>query len=385
MTPKEFYSSNSICSLPWVGVYVNPDGAIKNCAISKTTLGNLHTKPLEQILTGVTNTLIKKDMLANIQNSRCDACYNIENRAHVDSKNYSNRSWHKKYGVKDVDMSIYDDPSSFDLKVLDLRWNNTCNLACVYCGPDLSSKWANELNDKSYVIDHDVLTQSKQYIFNNLSQISHVYLAGGEPLLIKENLELLNLLYEQNPLVEIRINTNLLATHSEIFKKLILFKNIKWTVSVDSMADEFAYMRYPGNWNKFYENLIDIKNQNFDINFNMVWCILNSESIFHCIDMLQDLGFHDNSFIVQCLEGPLPLDIRHLSIDCIKKLKLIIKQRISKSNPNYWLHKSLTSMYNYIDTPWNNADISLTFEFLKTLDQRRGLNSQLVFPDLYNI
>ena len=65
MTPKEFYLSNSICSLPWVGVYVNPDGAIKNCAISKTTLGNLHTEPLEQILTGPTNTLIKKGCWTN--------------------------------------------------------------------------------------------------------------------------------------------------------------------------------------------------------------------------------------------------------------------------------------------------------------------------------
>ena len=385
MTPKEFYLSNSICSLPWVRVYVNPDGAIKNCAISKTTLGNLHTEPLEQILTGPTNTLIKKDMSAGIQHTRCDACYNIENRAHVDSKNYSNRSWYKKYGIKDVDMSIYDDPLNFDLKVLDLRWNNTCNLACVYCGPDLSSKWANELNDKSYVIDHAVLAQSKQYIFDNLHKITHVYLAGGEPLLIKENLELLTLLHEQNPLVEIRINTNLLATNSEIFKKLVLFKNVKWTVSVDSMADEFAYMRYPGNWNKFYENLIDLKNQNFDINFNMVWCVLNPESIFNCIDMLQNLGFHENTFIIQCLEGPVSLDIRHLPTGHINKLKSIIKQRITKSDPDHWLHKSLNSMYNYIDMPWADADISLTFEFLKTLDQRRGLNSQLVFPNLYNI
>ena len=81
----------------------------------------------------------------------------------------------------------------------------------------------------------------------------------------------------------------------------------------------------------------------------------------------------------------MSLDVRHLPTGYINKLKSIIKQRITKSDPDHWLHKSLNSMYNYIDMPWADADISLTFEFLKTIDQRRGLNSQLVFPDLYNI
>jgi outer membrane protein TolC len=81
-----------------------------------------------------------------------------------------------------------------------------------------------------------------------------------------------------------------------------------------------------------------------------------------------------------------PLKRETLSLDAyIQKLKSIFKQSFTKSDPDHWLHKSLNSMYNYIDIPWADADISLTFEFLKTLDQRRGLNSQLVFPDLYNI
>jgi MoaA/NifB/PqqE/SkfB family radical SAM enzyme len=385
MTPKEYFFHESLCSLPWIGVYINPDGTVKNCAISNEKLGNLHSTPLEKILLGPTNVLIKKDMLANIKHDRCGVCYRNEHNSKSGSKKSSNRSWYKKYGIKNVSSTMYRDPANFDLKTLDLRWRNTCNLACVYCGPDLSSKWASELNIQSYRIDEAVLTQNKQYILDNLDNINHVYLAGGEPLLIKENLELLNLLHEQNPDVEIRINTNLFQIDNEIFKKLILFKNVKWTVSVDAIKDEFEYIRYPGHWNKFYDNLMYLKDQEFDINFNMVWFVLNSTSIFDCIDLLQQSGFHENTFMIQCLEDPLPLSIRCMPDVYLEELKLILKQKLAQTNSKYWLHKSIDSMYNFIDGSFLDLSITSTFDFLNVLDQRRGLDSRSIFPMLYNI
>jgi len=385
MTPKEYFFHKALCSLPWIGVFINPNGSVKNCAISTVALGNLHTESLEKILTGPTNISIKQDMLDNIKHPRCGACYRCEDNSQSYTKKSSNRSWYKEYGIKNVELSTYDSPENFEPRVLDLRWNNTCNLACVYCGPDLSSKWAGELNNHYHVIEDAALAESKQYIFSNLKKITHVYLAGGEPLLIKENLELLSLLYEQNPMVDIRVNTNLFQIDNAIFKKLILFKNVKWTVSVDAVGHEFEYIRYPGKWEKFYSNLMYLKSQNFDINFNMVWCALNAESIFDCVQKLQNSGFHENAFIIQCLEDPLALNIKNLPRTELNRLKSIITQEMTKTDSKYWLHKSLDSMYNYIDDPLFNADIKLTFDFLNVLDQRRKLNSRVVFPNLYNL
>jgi len=385
MTPKEYFSHKSLCPLPWVGVYINPDGMVKNCAISEESLGNLHSTPLEKILIGPTNVSVKKDMLANIRHDRCGSCYRHEDNSQSYVKNSSNRSWYKKYGIKNINSTIYNDPVNFELRVLDLRWRNTCNLACVYCGPDLSSKWASELNVQSYKIDEMVLDQHKQYIFGNLHKINHVYLAGGEPLLIKENLELLNLLYDQNPDIEIRINTNLFQIDNDIFKKLILFKNVKWTVSVDAIKDEFEYIRYPGQWKKFYSNLMYLKSQEFDINFNMVWFVLNSASIFDCIDLLQQSGFHENTFMIYCLEDPKPLSVRNLPANHLNKLKLILKQKFVNTDSSYWLHKSIDSMYNFIDDSYTDLSLESTFNFLNALDQRRRLDSKTVFPMLYNI
>jgi len=382
MNAKDYFFHNALCTLPWSGVFVNPDGTVKNCAVSKTSLGNLHNNTLENILLSDINVSIKTDMLNHTQNSRCNSCYKVENLSNNSSDTISNRNWYKKFGIKNL--SLYDDPSNFDLTVLDLRWRNTCNLACVYCGPDLSSKWAAELNDTRFTINEEILEKNKKYIFDKIDNIEHVYLAGGEPLLIKENYELLTLLYEKNPNVKIRINTNLATVDNAIFNKLLLFKNVKWTVSVEATDGEYEYIRYPGNWNKFYTNLINLKNQHFDINFNMVWCVLNAESIFECIDRFSADGFHENTFIIQCLSNPTTLDVRNLPKDKLEILKLKIKNKIPTTNPSYWLHKSLISMYNYIDTPMLNSNFNHTADFLNKLDQRRNLDSRQVFPSLYN-
>lgn len=384
MNSKDYFLHDSLCPLPWIGVYINPDGSIKNCAISTTVLGNIHKTAIENALSGPTNVEVKTDMLNHVRHARCNACYKVEDISNhnVQTLSASNRGWYKKYGIKNLD--LYNDPHNFDLKILDLRWRNTCNQACVYCGPDLSSKWADELNNTDYHISEDTLKQNKKYILDRVNSVNHVYLAGGEPLLIVENLELLEALSVHNPMVEIRINTNLSVVNNKIFKKLLTFKNVKWTVSVDAAFEEYNYIRYPGNWNTFYNNLIDLKNRDFDINFNMVWCVLNADSIFNCIEYLESAGFHENTFIIQCLNHPSSLNVQKLPDSELSKLRVKIKNKLIQTNPDYWLHKSLETMYNYIDTP-STGNLEETFDFLKTLDTRRKLDSKIVFPSLYNL
>ena len=60
MTPKEYLTKKSFCTLPWLGVYIQPDGDVRNCAITKKTLGNINTQPLNDILHGEDNQIIKR-------------------------------------------------------------------------------------------------------------------------------------------------------------------------------------------------------------------------------------------------------------------------------------------------------------------------------------
>lgn len=397
MNQDDFLKHHSLCPLPWTGIYVNPDGAIKNCAISEQTLGNIHDTALHDILNNTVNTQIRKDMINNVRHDRCNVCYKVEDNINNQQENESNRSWYKKVSIKNnTDLDLFDSVNNFQPTTIDLRWRNTCNQACVYCGPDLSSLWAQTL-DRHYQIEDDILAKSKEWIFSNLHLIKHVYLAGGEPLLIKENQILLERLLEVAPDIEIRINSNLSNINTPVFRLLTKFSNVKWTVSVDSKEQYFEYMRWPGKWSIFLDNLKIIKTLvNDQINFNMVWCILNDVNILDTIDYLLDLGYHENMFIVQCLQSPTPLSILHLP----KEYRISLQQRIinrqKKANPDWWLYKSLSSMYNFLNQEIKEpANISFfkkypispglvgTFEYLQKIDQIQNADSSKIFSTLY--
>jgi len=382
MTPKEYLTKKSFCTLPWLGVYIQPDGDVRNCAITKTTLGNINTQPLETILHNNVNQTVKKDMLEDVLHDRCNHCHVLEKNQKFSMNAVSNRIWYlKTLPIKDLD--FFDKTEHYRLKMLDLRWKNTCNFACIYCGPDLSSSWANELNLPQHIND-TALQESLNYIYNNLNTVEHIYLAGGEPLLIKENLVLLNQLKEINPEVEIRINTNLSIINNEIYNLLKTFKNVHWTVSVDGVGSEFEYVRYGGSWNLFVKNLQQLRQDFEKINFNSTWCILTAHGVLECIDFLQNLGFHENTFIVNPLDNPTQWHVGNLPDLALEQLTQKIKSKLTQADPQYSLYNSLNLMLNYISMPIEK-DIRATFNELTKIDLRRKLDSSKIFTELYKL
>ena len=217
-----------------------------------------------------------------------------------------------------------------------------------------------------------------------MDQIEHVYLAGGEPLLIKENNSLLEKLHVINPNVDIRINTNLSIINNTTYNLLKKFTNVHWTVSVDNIAEEFEYVRYGGKWDIFVENLKQLMKDFSTINFNLVWFILNYKSIFDCVDFLIDLGFHENTFIIIPLETPDYLNVLNLPEDKIFELKDIIRTKLQKYNSSFALHNSLSLMLNTLEKSYSKNMYQLG-SFLDQIDQRRQLNSRKLFPDLHSM
>lgn len=381
MDAKTYLTKKSFCVLPWTGVYIQPDGIVKNCSINLTELGNLNDTSLKEILGNSTNQEIKSDMLNDVMHERCGRCHRLDSgQQNIDQ--IGNRFWYLKK-LKNTDMSLYDSTENFQLKMLDLRWKNTCNFACVFCGPDLSSRWANELKQPQR-IESQQLKESINYVYDNLHTVEHIYLAGGEPLLINENLVLLSKMLEINPNVDLRINTNLSVINNEIYNLIKKFTNVHWTVSIDSVGEEFEYIRYGSSWATFTKNL-SILNTDFPnrINFNFVWCILNSSSIHTAIDFLLEQGYHENTMVVNTLDEPLWYDVRNLPEQVLSELRDQLMVKIEQTNPHFCLNKSLQLMLNYIQPSNFVKDTNTTLDILKNLDIRRGLDSKKTFPNLY--
>jgi MoaA/NifB/PqqE/SkfB family radical SAM enzyme len=379
MTPKDMLTNPYFCPMPWTGLMYNSDGKVKNCIRSAGTMpiGNIKDLPIEQILKGQEN-LVRQTQIINQQPvSSCHTCYDLE-RGKKGFDIISDRIFYIKE-LKDAPVDLYQ-PGQFDLTTIDVRWTNLCNLACVYCGPEFSSRWANELGMPT--VQPSVVQQNnfKQYIFDHAAQLKHVYLAGGEPLLMRENLELLQKL---NPGVNLRINTNLTKTDTRVFETICGFKNVHWTISVETLEEEFEYIRYGHRWQDFLDNLQTIKQLNHKISFNMLWFLLNYDSIFDCVDYLKNAGFHNNSFVIGALLDPEHLNIRHLPESVLHLLKDKLQQKIDQ-NPGYLLEDSYRNMLYYLDQPFEK-DLDKSFKKLCVMDQRRNLDSGKIFTELYKL
>jgi len=379
--PKEYLTNRNFCPIPWAGFMYNFDGTVKNCIRNPTTLGNLKDNTIVEILQGERNCLTKHNMTYNKSGTGCNVCYDLEQ----DTNSFdiiSDRVFYLKE-LKDVNLNTYKSIDAFNLSTIDIRWNNTCNLACVYCSPEFSSRWTTELNTTFDAIPQYRFQQMKKYIFDRADQLKHVYLAGGEPLLMKENLELLNLLKTQNPTVNLRVNTNLSKVDTKIFDLICEFPNVHWIVSVESMEQEYEYIRYGGSWADFLDNLNQIQKLNHKISFNMLHFLLNYNSIFDCIEFLQARGFHNNSFVVGALTQPDHLNIRNLPNEMLSLVKERLENLISQK-PGFLLENGLKNVLQYIQSPIEkNIDYCL-MEIAK-MDQRRNINSRAIFTELYNL
>ncbi len=379
MTPKDILTNPCFCPIPWTGLMYNFDGKIKNCirSVEEMPIGNIQNNSVEEIVLGSENINRQTSIVNQTSVSSCQPCYDLE-RGKPGFDIISDRIFYIRE-LKHNPLETYH-PGKFDLQAIDVRWSNLCNFACVYCGPRFSSKWADELKIQSTVPTTAQQEKFQEYIYNNAHKLKHVYLAGGEPLLMKENLELLKKL---NPDVQLRINTNLSKVGTQVFNTICNFKNVHWTVSVETLANEFDYIRHGGNWNDFLENLTIISKLDHKISFNMLHFLLNYNSIFECVDYFKTLGFHNNSFVIGALLRPDYLNIRHLPENVLQSVKSELENRINAS-PGYLLEDSYRNMLHYIQQPFEK-NLSNSFAKLAELDQRRNLDSSKIFKDLYKL
>lgn len=380
MDSKQYLTNPAFCPVPWSGLMYNFDGTVKNCIRSSKPIGNIKDDSIENILNNKINIENRTNMINGHHVSNCTPCYDLEK----ESKGFnriSDRIFYLKE-LRDNDMSLYDNSTDFSLKTMDVRWTNLCNFACIYCDQTFSSKWAAELGVYPEAPPASNFDDFKNYIFKNIDQLQHVYLAGGEPLLMKENFELLTELKKRNPNVNLRINTNLSKVDTRVFEQVCEFKNVHWIISVETVEQEYEYIRYGGSWQDFLDNLNHIKKMDHKFSFNMLYFMLNYLSVFDCIKFLQGMGFHNNSFILGSLLTPEYLNVRHLPDHMLQSAKDKLLAEIELA-PKFLLENGLKNVLNYINMPIKK-DMGYCLSKIQELDQRRNLNSKEIFKDFYN-
>jgi organic radical activating enzyme len=179
----------------------------------------------------------------------------------------------------------------FVLQQIDLRWSNTCNLACNYCYEYFSSIWAKILN--KYLDPLKDSTDLLSYIEHNNTSIKHVNLLGGEPLLQKENHKLFELL-DKNVKGYILTNLSVPIKSNKIATKIIEeFPNISWGVSFDNVGKRFEYVRHRADWDLLVYNIDYVSHKVKELNIHPLYNIYTAFNLVELYEFLEDKKIND--------------------------------------------------------------------------------------------
>lgn len=284
-------------------------------------------------------------------------------------------------------------------RILEVYFDNTCNLKCLYCGPHFSSLWDAENvkhGDPAFVKSKNI-ENNKQKLFEWLEQHGHnltvFNILGGEPLYQPELEECLTL-FEQHPAPELKLQmfSNLNARLPYLQKIIQRVKTLidtgcirefEITASLDCWGAPQEYVRYPLNLQEW--------EQNFEYLLNEPWInlIINSTvtplTVKTLPDLLEKINHWNLTRKVYHYQNSVNSP-EHMFIDLFEDIFQEDFDRAIGLKPdqtpediaskNYLIGIAKQSQHG---GPKPEQILQL-FNFLNTMDQRRNTHWPTVFP-----
>ena len=228
---------------------------------------------------------IRTQMLNGEYPSACNTCYEAE-----------------KYGSSP--RLMLDTTVNNKLEWLDIHLGNKCNLRCRMCHPALS----NQLNKDAELFKQDgyeywwtsvpdIAPHDISVLYPVLEQITNIRVSGGEPLLSKEYLQLLDYCIDNDlsKNISLELHTNATKFSNTNVQRLNKFKHVNATFSIDGINKVYEYTRYPfafsileNNIKNFFENV-----KNYTVQINYVATIYNMFNIRETISWVEQFPISD--------------------------------------------------------------------------------------------
>jgi len=294
MSNDQTVVDNFFCVAPWVNIHVGTLENLQPCCAGAGIKAGLYQLPEYLGDTSLGLHEIKKSFLDQKVPSACQGCqeYNW----------YSQFSEQAPTGIDD-----------FTLLSLDLRWSTTCNLTCMYCGAGNSSAWAT-LENRAGTIPINSRIRDRDALFDLIAKhqsgIQRISLLGGEPLLLKENIKVLELVRSD---IEINIFTglNVDLESNQVFEILADMPNVYWTVSMENVGPKFEFVRRGADWSTQLKNLEILLARNrsqYTVTLQSQFCAYSATSISELYDFVGDMDIKINW---NWLQHPAELNFFH--------------------------------------------------------------------------
>jgi organic radical activating enzyme len=271
----------------WSTIYLG-QGKTASChrvdqhTIDPNNVGNFHNQP-EKILA-------RELMLdGKWPGKGCEYCKKIEDAGGMSDRIYQLEQVENNKNYEIIPKALVNNPQATHVvpTILEIYFNNTCNMSCLYCGSHFSSKWEEENRRFGEYRSERLrfgynLAQNPNYEQmladfwtwlakdNNYLHIRQYQIAGGEPFYQKEFDQSIEF-WEQHPNPDLTFNmiTNLKVAPKKFRSYIDKFgdmvrdgklRKLQISSSLDCWGPEQEYVRWGldlSEWQENFEYLLD--------------------------------------------------------------------------------------------------------------------------------
>lgn len=284
-------------------------------------------------------------------------------------------------------------------RILEVYFDNTCNLKCLYCGPQFSSLW--DAENIQYGLPafskSSRMETNKQRLFEwlkiNRQHLTNFNILGGEPLYQSELGQCLDF-FQQYPAPDLKLQifTNLNARLDYVqhvvtrVKKLIqqeCLRELEVTASLDCWGPPAEYVRYPLSldvWQRNFEYLLSQP----DINL-IVGSTITPLTIGTLPDLMQRINDWNQERQIYHYQNSVNSP-SYLFIDIFGDIFAKDFERALHLKPTRTLEQQKSRDYlqgialQSAHGGPRPEQIAGLFDFLNTIDRRRKLSWAKVFP-----
>jgi len=126
-------------------------------------------------------------------------------------------------------------------------------------------------------------------LYDNAKDLKKLYIVGGEPLIIQEHSDLLEMLVKSghSENLQLEYNTNLTNITNKVYDAWEHFKEVRIGASIDGYGRVLEYQRHPAKWSAIYENMQELEN-NKNINLK-AWIAftITAYNVYHLPEFMK--------------------------------------------------------------------------------------------------
>lgn len=384
-------NQNTFCIMAHKGLFVESTKHVKPCCVFKdfdTPLIYNENKSFDEIFNSPQFIDLREKMDNGVVHKGCENCFNgtINHRVGMNTMFF-----HNDYD-KLNELNISNDYKSDEILYLDLRLSNLCNFKCRMCNASYSSSWEDDMKkvDPHFKEVPKCGDNWADPILDKLDKIQFLYLAGGEPLIMKETFQLLKLIENRKNEITLFLNTNLSNLEYkkiDVINEIIDFKKIHLFVSCDGFNEVGEYQRTGFNTDKFKSNLKTLLgrvNGVDKIHLDIIYALsaINIFNIFKFMEELKDeFDLNDNVINFQFVSSPWYLSVASGTEEFKKDVITFIKENYDNCTDN--TKEQLNRFIFFIENNQEHIDKlkkSQDYTFIKNLDIFRNTDINQVSP-----